>query len=92
MIELSDGNIALSTKDKPSHLFSIEKEPTLVNTTKFSVTNKYVLPFLYYQVSADSLDFSMTSKEQIKELFNVEGVILSWQIIIVTYLMKKELI
>lgn len=65
------GNLFVFSKnmEKKSDLFSIEKETTLVNTTKFSVTNKYVLPFLYYQVSADSLDFSMTSKEQIKELF-----------------------
>lgn len=65
------GNIFVFAKnmEKKSKLFSLENEVPLANTTKFSVTNKYVLPFLYYQVSADSLDFSAVSKEQIEELF-----------------------
>ena len=62
------GNFFVFVKnmEKKSKLFSLENEIPLVNTTEFSITNKYVLPFLYYQVAADSLDFSMTSKEQIK--------------------------
>ena len=65
------GNFFVFVKnmEKKSELFSLENEIPLVNTTEFSITNKYVLPFLYYQVAADSLDFSMTSKQQIKELF-----------------------
>ncbi len=65
------GNIFIFAKnmEKKSKLFSLENEVPLVNTTEFSVTNKYVLPFLYYQVSADSLDFSAVSKDRINELF-----------------------
>lgn len=65
------GNVFVFAKnmEKKSKLFSFENEVPLVNTTKFSVTNKYVLPFLYYQVSADSLDFSAVSKDRIDELF-----------------------
>lgn len=65
------GNLFIFAKnmEKKSPLFDINNEIPLVNTVDFSVSNKYVLPFLYYQVSADSLDFSMASKEQIKELF-----------------------
>ncbi|MCH5149588.1 MAG: peptidylprolyl isomerase [Spirochaetales bacterium] len=65
------GNIFIFAKnmEKKSKLFSFENEVPLVNTTKFSITNKYVLPFLYYQVSADSLDFSTVSKDRIDELF-----------------------
>lgn len=65
------GNIFVFAKnmEKKSKLFSLGNEVPLVNTTEFSITNKYVLPFLYYQVSADSLDFSAVSKDRIDELF-----------------------
>lgn len=65
------GNVFVFAKNmrKKSKLFSIENEVPLVNTTKFSVTNKYVLPFLYYQVSAGSLDIFEAPKDRIEEQF-----------------------
>lgn len=53
-------------KNKSKYLSPI-KEYTLVNTTDFSITNKYVLPFLYYQLINNSVDVSKINKEELEE-------------------------
>lgn len=52
---------------KTSDLASFDKEIVLVNTKEFSVTNKYILPFLHYQLLMNGVDTSIITKEMVDD-------------------------
>ena len=52
-----------------SKYLSLEKETAIVNTKDFSVTNKYVIPFLYYNLSVYNIDPSTIKVDEIEKFF-----------------------
>ncbi|HPO51084.1 MAG TPA: hypothetical protein PLO89_12230, partial [Spirochaetota bacterium] len=52
-----------------SELCDFDKEVVLVTSNKFSVTNKYVVPFLYFELLRYSVPIADYPKEDVEDFF-----------------------
>lgn len=53
--------------EKVSPLVSLEKEQVLVTTSDFSITNKYVIPFLHYQLMLNQATMDTITTDKIED-------------------------
>lgn len=77
--------------EKVSNLVSIKKEIPLVNTKDFCITNKYMLPFLHYQMSLNNVDLTKITKNQINDFMYLYAYIFAKNELVAKTAMEKNI-
>ncbi len=75
-----------------SKLASIDNEVVLVTAKDFSVTNKFVIPFLHYQLSLNNVNSADITKERIEEFMYLYAYIFAKNEIIAREAIEKGIV